>query len=270
MITFTRDTLVPPELCRLLYQTVPTEYHVPVIFNNHSAQIGYRSELGGSYFPIQEVISINLHMIYSHAVRSWANDSLASILWRELVRICYHEFGHAASREQALQVAFAEYRAKGRGYKWVEKLADDWMNERLQVLLHHDTRLTQPAKIGGYFGARLSRRYRALKHASNKSDGSAKAQLVAECRYMKTGGQYTSGGMVRELRWDGELPYRKRYAVLRQISAGMGIDYVDGAGRKHKLYTHGDALVLQRRLSIYAASGYNTGTTKQAAPMREH
>jgi hypothetical protein len=34
MIVFHSDQLVPPELCRLLYQTVPEERHAPVIFFN--------------------------------------------------------------------------------------------------------------------------------------------------------------------------------------------------------------------------------------------
>jgi hypothetical protein len=34
MIRFYKDNLVPPELCRMLYEVVPKEYHVPVRFHN--------------------------------------------------------------------------------------------------------------------------------------------------------------------------------------------------------------------------------------------
>ncbi len=34
MIEFYKDNLVPSELCRLLYEAVPKEYHVPVRFYN--------------------------------------------------------------------------------------------------------------------------------------------------------------------------------------------------------------------------------------------
>ncbi len=34
MIEFYKDNLVPSELCRMLYEAVPKEYHVPVRFHN--------------------------------------------------------------------------------------------------------------------------------------------------------------------------------------------------------------------------------------------
>ncbi len=38
------------------------------------------------------------------------------------------------------------------------------------------------------------------------------------------------------------------YEVLRRASADMGIDYLDAAGRHHKLYTWGDLPLLRHRL----------------------
>ncbi len=38
------------------------------------------------------------------------------------------------------------------------------------------------------------------------------------------------------------------YDVLRRASAGIGIHYLDAAGRHHKLYTWGDLPLLRRRL----------------------
>ena len=263
MITFTRDTLVPPELCELLYQTVPTEYHVPVFFNNHRTHPGHSRSMGGYHKGDPRAITINLNPLFCGTL-NWGTQragSLASKLWRGLVEVCYHEFGHAVNEEQCQHVSMAEYNAEGRGYKWVEKLADGWRDERIQVLLDHDTRLAQPARLGGYYGAILSGRYNHLKATQNEH-GCNKAHFVAMCRCMKTGGQYTAGDMLTVL-GEPKLKHRKRYALLRRISDGIGIDYVDAAGRKHKLYTHGDVPVLRSRLCAYTRLGYNTGTLYQ-------
>ena len=34
MIRYYKANLVPPELCRMLYEVVPKEHHVPVRFHN--------------------------------------------------------------------------------------------------------------------------------------------------------------------------------------------------------------------------------------------
>jgi hypothetical protein len=37
--------------------------------------------------------------------------------------------------------------------------------------------------------------------------------------------------------------------LLRRVSDGVGIDYTDGAGRRHKLYTWGDVPILVERIA---------------------
>jgi hypothetical protein len=37
--------------------------------------------------------------------------------------------------------------------------------------------------------------------------------------------------------------------LLRRVSDGVGIDYTDGAGRRHKLYTWGDVPILAERIA---------------------
>ncbi len=41
--------------------------------------------------------------------------------------------------------------------------------------------------------------------------------------------------------------YTNAYALLREASEGIGVDYVDRAGRRHKLYTWGDVPSIAER-----------------------
>ena len=73
MIEFYKDNLVPPELCRMLYEVVPKEHHVPVRFHNR------RREEGGTPGLLASVtlrrnrepspIDINLNPIYNESHR---------------------------------------------------------------------------------------------------------------------------------------------------------------------------------------------------------
>ena len=71
--------------------------------------------------------------------------------------------------------------------------------------------------------------------------------FVKERRCRNTGGQLCSGDVLMLL---GIRPdkYTNAYEVLRRVSADVGTDYVDGAGRRHKLYTWGDVPDLRQRL----------------------
>ena len=56
-----------------------------------------------------------------------------------------------------------------------------------------------------------------------------------------------SGDVLREL---GIEPRRfsNAYRVLRRASGGVGVDHLDGAGRRHKLYVWGDVPLLRERM----------------------
>ncbi len=110
MISFHKDNLVPPELCRLLYEAVPKEYHVPVRFHNQRRKHLY-GESG--LYPAGSVrisrhkkpspIDINLNPIYEFKEKtehSFSALAPSSALWRLLVEVCLHEFGHVATKEK--------------------------------------------------------------------------------------------------------------------------------------------------------------------------
>jgi hypothetical protein len=236
VIQFHGDSLVPPELCRLLYVTVPDELHVPVTFHNRPTIDVPEGAIAACTDANR--IDVDVNDIFYETGRRLAKEAISVGLWRRLLEICYHEFGHVATWPEAL--ACAPY-STDQGKADVEGLADRWMNQRMAILLDHDPRLEQPRLLKGYIGARISRLMDQLMSASE--GGSRKNAYVKEVRSRRTGGQLSSGDVLRHL-GVSESAYRE----LRRVSADIGIDYVDSAGRKHKWYVWGDLRLLESRL----------------------
>ena len=112
MIAFHNHRLVPPELCKLLYQVVPKEHHVPVrFFNRHDAYgeptgrkapRGYSTPSGVFMFQGRPWIGINLNAVYyTGTPKRHPGLAVSTALWRTLLDVCLHEFGHAATRAVA-------------------------------------------------------------------------------------------------------------------------------------------------------------------------
>ena len=263
MIEYHNDRLVPPELCRLLYHAVPKSAHVPVrFFNWHDAYGELRREKSrgystpfGTFMPGERPwIGINLNAVYFKAA-DYVHPRLASstAVWRTLLAVCLHEFGHSATREIIERMNRHEYEIGwGRVYRRTEQLAEDWKDLHLGRILTYDPRLGQPRCITGYLSALLARRRVELKKRISQSDGanewpSVRASYFKEQRVWKTGAQLTCGDVLRELGLEPKR-FSNAYRVLRRASEGVGVDYVDGAGRRHKLYTWGDMPLLRKRL----------------------
>ncbi len=254
MIRFYKDNLVPPELCYMLYEVVPKKYHVPVRFHNRR-----RKDLHGEsgHYPLGSVdrlrnnkpslIDINLNPIYEEV--SWrvvdSSQPIApsSALWEVLVEVCLHEFGHVATKQAVLKMNHHEYHAEygyGKVYEVTEQLANDWRDRRIARILKLDPRLGQPRYISGYLGARL------IKWGKLVKDAPGYYPFIMERRCQMTGGQLTAGDVLRRLNTDPRS-YTNAYEILRRASEGIGIDYVDRAGRHHKLYTWGDVPLIAER-----------------------
>jgi len=113
MISFYNDHLVPPELCRLLHQVVPKEYHVPVRFHNRRKKdIHANNYPRGSFSPTKAPhIDINLNPIYGAS--SYRSDlrggAPSTVIWRQLLDTCLHEFGHSATRVEMSRMNLCEY-----------------------------------------------------------------------------------------------------------------------------------------------------------------
>ncbi len=252
MIRFYKDNLVPPELCYMLYKVVPKKYHVPVRFHNRRRKDLHgesgRYLLGSVNLPPNKKpspIDINLNPIYEEV--SWRGvDSSqpiapSSALWELLVKVCLHEFGHIATRKLADRMNHHEYSLRyGRVFDATEHLADEWRDRRIARILKLDPRLGQPRYISGYLGARL------IKWGKLVKDEPGCYPYIMERRCQRTGGQLTAGDVLRRLNTDPRS-YTNAYEILRRASEGIGIDYVDRAGRHHKLYTWGDVSLIAER-----------------------
>jgi hypothetical protein len=265
MIEFHNDRLVPPELCRLLHQVVPQRHHVPVrFFNRHDAygmptrgkRRGYSTEFGIFMHDKRPWIGINLNALY-YTATPYLHPRLArsTAVWRTLVDVCLHEFGHAATRDVTERLNQHEYDAEpcGRVYRYMEQLADGWKDARLAQILRCDARLGQPRCIAGYLSVRLAQqrtRYRKWLSEPGKvwDIGSVRAAYFKEQRCWRTGAQLSAGDVLRELGLNPCM-FTNAYRVLRRASDGLGVDYTDGAGRRHKLYTWGDVPMLAERLA---------------------
>ena len=243
------DPLVPPELCRLLYLTVPDELHVPVAFHNRPTPLVSRGALASCH---GDQIHVNLNKVYDAALRERKNPRAPTVsVWRTLLGTCYHEFGHVATQAEfeAVGDAYMSY----RGHMYIEGLADDWRDQRIAMLLEHEGRLAQPRALTGYLGLRVARLMDSWRECQTGREqgvrvtGAVTASFVSEVRCRRTGGQLSTGDALLSLGISaGEYP--NAYDVLRRASLGIGIAYVDGAGRNHKLYTWGDLSLLQHRL----------------------
>jgi hypothetical protein len=263
MITFHNDKLVPTELCRLLYQTIPDEYHVPVVFNNGEHR---RGVLGTA---CSDHIIINLHPIFG----GWGGfaGSMAARLWHETLRVCYHEFGHVATATLHDHVSGYEYSLRQEGYRYVEKLANDWANQRLAYLLCKDSRLGQPAVLTGYMGAWWWRWLGKVGKDSGRGcmGDSSKVAFVKEIRCLRSGGQFTIGDALYKC---GFYPsqYRNIYRRLHSVVGDLGVVHTDAAGRKHRLFTHGDLPILQERLEMLHMDVHPSDTLQLSALDHDH
>ncbi len=267
MIEFHNDRLVPPELCRLLHQVVPHRHHVPVrFFNRHDAygeptrgkRRGYSTAFGIFMHGKHPWISVNLNALY-YTATPHLHPHLApsTAVWRTLVEVCLHEFGHAATRDITERLNRHEYNAEpwGRVHRYTEQLAEGWKNARLAQVLRYDPRLGQPRRITGYLGVRLAERRIWVRKAlgepgSEFITGSARAAYVKEQRCWRTGAQLSAGDILRELGLESSM-FTNAYRLLRRASDGLGVDHTDGSGRRHKLYTWGDVPILAKRMEAY-------------------
>ncbi len=271
MIAFHGDTCVPVELCRLLSQTIPEEHHIPVVFHNRRTTYQSRG-CRGSYNGHQ--IDIYLNQIFSSSDLArgddadelgWSLGSWSTKSWFALLWVCYHEFGHVATEDNCDDVSMDTYRKRGREFKYVENLANDWTRRRLLELRDHDKRLGQPRVMTGLFGARLFRCMRWIEDRVRRNSShfpkkfvegeiGATMSYIKERRCQKTGGQLYAGDVLTALGLD---PHRfpNAYKALKRVSTGLGIDYTDRAGRNHKLYTWGDIPIARSRLNDLYRSG---------------
>ncbi len=225
MITYHNPRLAPEPLLHLLPVLVDERYHVPVVFNARGRRLplGWHIDRGG-----MEWIEIHLHMIWASTISASATD-----LWRRLLDVCLHEFGHVATIPHLDPAIQAGYHSDHGAHEYVERPAIAWQKRRVAELLTRDPRLAQPPILTGYLGGRHAAMMRRLRRFDT---GSGLAFYVAERRKMATGAQLTAGEVLRHLQISSPTP--RDFRALRSIP--LGTPHRDRAGRRHTLYTWGD------------------------------
>lgn len=231
MINFWNDHLVAPELCEIIYQLVPIEYHQPVVFNAKVQDWRNR----GTWNP--QLIRINLQTIFYSNITAFD-------YWKQLLLTAFHEFGHAATSMYNIE----QYN-NSWDYKWQEeRRADSWADRRMVELLRYDKRLAQPERLGAYFNGRIVQ----IKNRRTEPDG-INMWSIREWRKYKSGGQFTTN----EVAWYQGI-YAARNGVpatwlIRKLAEDLAYIYFDKAGRKHMLFAYGDLEEIARRVQRYKA-----------------
>ena len=237
MIAFFNDHLAPPEVCRLLYQSIDEEHHCPVIFL--TLPDPHTSWTLGSYWG--DCITIHLNSIY-RATRTKGVGAPSASLWRQLLSTSFHEFGHHVERDAETRLPQRAYSLDDRAHHFVEALAVRWSERKLNELRDYDTRLCQPRSLRGYLGGRLVKEFDVCI-----KEPFAGNRFSKERRCYKTGGQLSPGDVLTVLGLDKER-FPKAYRALRQVTRDIGTEYVDRAGRKHRIYTWGDVPMIGQRI----------------------
>lgn len=246
-LTIINDRLAGLDLCQLIPHIIPEHLHRPIVFQNQTTVDGRRTRPDslGSYHcgADPDFIEINLHAIVHNGI--WhRHSSLGAAVWIRTIEVLLHEVGHVATTGQYEHITADAYAAGGRGYDYCEYLADLWASRRIMELLEHSPTLFQPTNITGYLGARVATAWHGA--SVDAYVGKGKSSYVRERRCRKSGAQFTAGDVLAQLGIHPiELP--GVYAALRKLSEGLGIDYVDGAGRIHKLYVIADLPILRDR-----------------------
>jgi len=273
MITFHNDHLVSPVLCEILYHIVPECWHVPVVFRKRGDRNADTRRYPGACLTSHGGIlrvEINLNSVLDCLPPPSGSKSFRAWYWT--LYCCFHEYGHAADPNLETLPAGA-YAAHGREYANSEALADLFAKRMIARLAAYDRRLCQP-QWQGYVSIRLEKRF---KNARSWEWGPGKSVWLSEVRSAKSGGQMTSGDVVRSLglSWlernvgdvgDSTRSTRTDTRIITRIASDLAFVYVDRGGRKHLLFAYGDLpeiacrVTASRSFSKHIATHPNSGS----------
>ena len=249
MITFHNDHLVSPVLCELLYNTVDEHLHRPVIFVPGKTDL---QALGRCYY---RYIEIYLHEIFI------CEPPEIFRLWKDLLCVAYHEFGHIATARLARHVNRQEYESKERGYRYTEQLANNWAKESILRLLEKDKRLFQPPSLGAYYDKHLRKELKLAK----KFPGRIHMRMLfrEECGKFISGGQLSAGDVATMIdAWKySQSPVdkskrvaRPNYELIYKLADDLAYFYIDRAGCRYGYFAYGDVPEIAMRLARYEAT----------------
>jgi hypothetical protein len=242
MITFWNDHLVSPVFCKLIYDTVPIEFHVPVVFFPHTKDFGVA---GRCYY---DRIDTNLQEIfYFFHYKKFE-------LWKELLNTTYHEFGHIATDPFHSYLSNDAYETNLQTYYFVEGLANEWADHALLRLAENDKRLYQPYTLGPYFDGRIIK----FKNAYHKAFGYPnRSWTINERRKYISGGQLSANEVARGTNayiYSNGNYLHPDTRLINKLAVDLAYPYIDHRGYKHQFFAWGDLPEIIRRVTIFKAT----------------
>lgn len=240
VIVFHNDKLVPKALCEILYQTVPEEFHVPVVFKPYAPK---RYPGRGKYI----INNTSWVEIYLNRFRDVGlSEPAKPKIWRSLLKYGYHLFTYVRHR--------VEYDASdgNSDNALVYYDAEQWANYQLSRLLTLDERLFQPIWLGllGHWCKQEEAKYKAA-HLNYGKSNNFYPGLLDRRAYLSRGGQVSLSTIVRSITHDyDERLYVRRLAL--KYGRNLAKVYRSQSGRPYYFFTFGGAERLTERLrSIY-------------------
>jgi hypothetical protein len=239
MINFYNEKLAPQMLCKLIHNVVPYRYHHPVIFSYGKQHMPNKHERSSGVL-CRHGIYLNLEAIAFYGGKG--SCSISAGVWREMLRVGFHEFGHLALKHMCLSQCRYDYDWEFRSY--IEKQANDKAEEWLKKVLAYDDRLYQPDFLGIVDIIRRRHR-RPLKEIPR---GSYFCERLKSLRCHRTGGQLSVTDVVANL----NIYYHehKRWAInlIHKLGDDIARKYKDSAGRLHHFWVWGDLSIIANRL----------------------
>ena len=240
MMNFYNDRLAPAKLCRLLYEVVPEKFHRSVIFSYGRGHMPkeHKSSTGCAN---DRYVWLNLESIAFYARGCAARRAR---VWREMLRVGFHEFGHIASGHCAAGFPVEErYKHDGRFHQHIEDQANVKADEWMKTVLANDSRLCQPDFLGVVDIIASRNRARFRSEPINWRE-------LKDYRCHLTGGQLSIGDVVNSLfRESYRLRRNRVYRLIRQVGDDLARVHVDSAGRHHHFWVFGDLQIIAERLS---------------------
>lgn len=249
MLTFHNDHLIAPEFCKLMVDTIDPTWDLNVIFFANTPKFGKRSySIKGQCNADKRRVILFLQGIY-YGCRSEFE------IWKRLLRVAYHEFGHYANRYRFADMTIAEYKTCGRGWKACEKAADYWAYRKMLELAEHDKRICQPKRLGPYLDARYVQRRQSILARQKATSCHPNPDLLKNYRCYKSGGQQSISDVIFAI---GAYVVRDNRAILQyklihKLADDLGYPYIDSAGRVHMFFAWGDIPEIRRRYERHKA-----------------
>lgn len=241
MINFYNTRLAPQMLCKLLYDVVPYKFHRPVVFSYGMRHMP-REHKRATGCVCYGIVYLNLRSMAFYGRYQYASRSAG--IWRELLRIGFHEFGHVATEHQWKGVTQKEYENCHDTHRLIEQDANKKAKEWILKTLSCNGRLYQPNFLGVVDIVR-QRHEQPLREIPR---GSYFVERLQSYRCHITGGQLSVGDVVIKLGVHGHEHRGRVIRLIHELADDIARKHVDSAGRSHHFWVWGDLPVIAKRL----------------------